>query len=134
MNIKNIIIASALIFTFLAVPATAGPINNPPAQGSAIIDPCQDQNVANTELCRAAANGESLFGPNSIWNRILNALTFAVGAIAVLMMILGAIRYAVSGGEQAQVTSAKNTIIYAAVALVVAVMANAIVNFVLTNI
>lgn len=125
MKIKNIIVAIALAFVFFAVPAHAS---------GAVVDPCQDSNLVNTELCRAAASNESLFGPGSIWNRILNTLTFAVGAIAVLMVVLGAIRYAVSAGDQAQVTSAKNTIIYAVIALVVAIMANAIVNFVLTNI
>ena len=50
------------------------------------------------------------------------------------MVIIGALRYALSSGDQGAITGAKNTIIYALIALVVAVMANAIVNFVLTAI
>ncbi|HSE29098.1 MAG TPA: pilin [Candidatus Saccharimonadales bacterium] len=123
MKLKSILVALSIIATLVAVPASA-----------AVIDPCLDPDLVNTELCAAASGDDSLFGANSIWNNILNALTFVVGAIAVLMIIIGSIRYAVSGGDQAQVTSAKNTIIYAVVALIVAVMANAIVNFVLTNI
>jgi hypothetical protein len=134
MNIKFYVVALAIFVTGLvAVPVNAGPVNQPSAP-SGLINPCSDPDLANTELCQAAAGDNKLFGPQSIWNNILNTLTFLVGAIAVLMIIIGAIRYAVSGGEQAQITSAKNTIIYAAIALIIAVMASAIVNFVLTNI
>lgn len=61
---------------------------------------------------------------------IINILLFIIGAIAVIMIIIGGIKYTTSNGDQAQVTSAKNTILYAIVGLVVAIMAYAIVNFV----
>lgn len=61
---------------------------------------------------------------------IINLLLFIIGAIAVIMIIIGGIKYTTSNGDQAQVTSAKNTILYAIVGLVVAIMAYAIVNFV----
>lgn len=64
---------------------------------------------------------------------IINILLFLIGAIAVIMIIVGGIRYVTSNGEQASITGAKNTILYAVVGLVVAVMAYAIVNFVLTK-
>lgn len=62
---------------------------------------------------------------------VINILLFVVGAGAVIMLIIGAIRYVVSAGDQQAVAGAKNTIIYAIVGIVVAVMAFAIVNFVL---
>lgn len=62
---------------------------------------------------------------------VVNVLLFLIGAIAVIMIVIGGLRYVLSNGEQAQLTSAKNTIIYACVGLVVSVMAYAIVNFVL---
>lgn len=128
----KIVISSFIALSMLISPVFA--VNPTPPPASAVVDPCSNPDVADSELCRTAASGGALFGPDSIWTNILNVLVFAVGAIAVLMIILGAIKYAVSGGDQAQVTSAKNTIIYAVVALVIAVMAGAIVNFVLTNI
>lgn len=69
-------------------------------------------------------------GDNSIFKRVTNILLFLVGAIAVIMLIIGGIRYVISGGDQAQVTSAKNTILYAIVGIVVAFLAYAAVNFV----
>lgn len=101
-----------------------------------VFQPCNDPAFAgaNPSICQQTGGTTKLFGPGSIWNRILNALTYVVGAISVLMIIIGAVRYALSSGDQNGITSAKNTIIYALVALIVAVMANALVNFVLTNI
>jgi len=64
---------------------------------------------------------------------IVNVLLFVLGAIAVIMIIIGGIRYTTSNGDSGQVTSAKNTIMYAVVGLVVAIMAYAIVNFVVSS-
>jgi hypothetical protein len=47
------------------------------------------------------------------------------------MLIIGGIRYVVSGGDSSAVTSAKNTILYAVVGIVVALLAYALVNFVI---
>lgn len=64
---------------------------------------------------------------------IINVLLFVVGVTAVIMLIVGGIRYITSGGSQENVTKAKNTIIYAIVGIVVAVVAYALVNFVVTR-
>lgn len=103
-----------------------------PAKAVDVFENCTGD-AANTSICRAT-NDDKLFGPGSIWNNILSTLTFIIGAVAVLMLIIGGLRYVTSNGEAQQVTSAKNTILYAVVGIVLAVMANAIVNFVLTNI
>lgn len=62
---------------------------------------------------------------------IINVLLYLLGAIAVVMIVIGGIRYTTSNGEASAMTSAKNTILYAVVGLVIAIMAFAIVNFVL---
>jgi hypothetical protein len=62
---------------------------------------------------------------------IVNTLLFVLGAIAVIMIVIGGIRYATAGGDQSALTAAKNTILYAVIGLVVAIMAYGIVNFVL---
>ncbi len=62
---------------------------------------------------------------------IVNVLLYVLGAIAVIMIVIGGIRYALSGGDSNSVTGAKNTILYAVVGLVVAMLAYAIVNWVI---
>lgn len=71
--------------------------------------------------------------PGTIKN-VGNIIIFITGAVAVLMIIIGGLRYTLSGGDQGTISSAKNTIMYAVVGLVVAIAAYAIVNLVLSNI
>lgn len=82
-----------------------------------------------------AAQGEgtptTLFGEGSIFTTIVNVLLFIIGALSVIMLIWGGIRYTTSGGSSGAVTSAKNTIMYAIIGLVVAFLAFAVVNWVL---
>jgi len=61
---------------------------------------------------------------------IVNTLLFLVGAIAVIMIIVGGIMYTTSGGDSGQVTKAKNTIVYSVVGLVFAALAYPIVGYV----
>jgi hypothetical protein len=63
---------------------------------------------------------------------ITNILLYVSGAIAVIMIIVGGIRYATSGGEQAAITGAKNTVLYAIIGVIVTLLAYAAVNFVTT--
>ena len=56
-----------------------------------------------------------------------------VGILSVIMLIWGGILYTTSSGDSNKVTTAKNTIMYAVIGLVVAIFAYAIVNFVLTT-
>lgn len=68
---------------------------------------------------------------NSIIRTIINILSFIVGIAAVIMIIVAGLKYIMSGGESAQTASAKNTLLFAIVGLVVAVMAQFIARFVL---
>lgn len=65
---------------------------------------------------------------------IVNVLLFILGAVAVIMIVIGGLKYTVSNGDSSAVTSAKNTILYAVIGLIVALLASAIVNFVIKNI
>lgn len=78
----------------------------------------------------------SLFGEGGqggIFRTITNVLLFLIGAVSVIMLIFGGIRYVVSGGDSTAVQNAKNTILYAIVGVVVAILAYAVVNFVITS-
>ncbi len=72
-------------------------------------------------------------GSKGVLVTVVNVLLFLIGALSVIMIIYGGIRYVTSGGDQGAVTSAKNTILYAVVGLIIAILAYAVVNFVLTS-
>lgn len=65
---------------------------------------------------------------------IINIFSWIVGVIAVIMIIVGGLKYITSGGDSGNVTGAKNTILYAVVGLVVVALAQFIVRFVLEKV
>jgi multisubunit Na+/H+ antiporter MnhB subunit len=73
---------------------------------------------------------ENLFGDDGAFQTITNVLLFLIGAVSVIMLIIGGIRYTTSNGDATAVQSAKNTILYSIVGIVVAILAYAVVRFV----
>ncbi len=122
--VKNIIqktfVALMLVlgFAVLATPVTVS-----------AVDTTQVENGINA-VGGGGTTGDDL--PKLIQN-IINILLFIAGAVAVVMIILGGIRYITSNGDQAQVKAAKDTILYSVVGLVVAILAFSIVNFVVSK-
>ncbi len=73
-----------------------------------------------------------LFGETGVFRQITNTVLYIVGIIAVIMLIIGGIKYLVSGGDAKKVTDAKNTVLYAIIGIVICFFAYAIVNFVIS--
>ena len=69
---------------------------------------------------------------NDIIKTIINTIIFVVGMVAVIMIILGGVNYATSQGDTTKVKKGKDTILYGIIGLVIAILAFAIVNFVLS--
>lgn len=94
--------------------------------------------LTSVEEGAAAARAEGmpteLVGDSGVFNRLTNIVLAAVGAISVVMLIYGGLRYITSGGDAKKVTDAKNTILYAIIGLVICVLSYAIVTFVLNTI
>jgi len=68
---------------------------------------------------------------NTVIKTIVNTLIFVIGIVAVIMIILGGISYATSQGDPTKVKKGKDTVLYGVIGLIVALLAYAIVNFVL---
>ncbi len=121
--------AIGLISTFVAASRAFAAPGSVAGQAGALIACDPAGGVASGASC---AKGTALGGSlTSQVANITNTLLLIVGAIAVIMIIIGGLRYVLSGGDESGITSAKNTILYAVIGLVVSVLAYAIVNFVL---
>ncbi|MDR1970000.1 MAG: pilin, partial [Candidatus Nomurabacteria bacterium] len=70
-------------------------------------------------------------GGDALIPRLINLMLFIVGILAIVFLIFGGIRYVISGGDKGKVDAAKNTILYAIVGLVVAILGYAVVNWVI---
>lgn len=84
------------------------------------------------EAARCDGCPADLFGDSGAFKKVTNTILYIVGIIAVIMLIIGGIRYVVSGGDSKKVTDAKNTILYAIIGLIIAFLSYAIVNFVIS--
>ena len=86
-----------------------------------------------TQVSTIVSNPEGCEGNdlNSIITIIINTLLIVIGMVAVIMIIMGGISYATSQGDPSKVKKGKDTILYGIIGLVVALLAFAIVNFVL---
>lgn len=103
----------------------------PTASATSVIDEaCKGPN-ASSVICQQQQGGKAK--ANKFIQDVISTLLFVLGAICVIVIIIGGIRYATSGGDSGQIKSAKDTILYAVIGLVVALLAYAIVRFVLNN-
>lgn len=84
------------------------------------------------EAARCDGCPKNLFGDAGVFKKITNTILYIVGIMAVIMLIIGGVKYVISGGDAKKVTDAKNTVLYAIIGLVVAFLAFAIVNFVIS--
>lgn len=71
---------------------------------------------------------------NDIISLVINIFSVVVGLAAVIMIIIGGLKYITSGGDSGNIQSAKNTILYAIIGLVVVALAQFIVRFVLSRV
>lgn len=64
---------------------------------------------------------------------IVNVLLFLVGLTAVVVIIYAGFQYITAAGDSSKTKNAQSTITYAVIGLVVAILAYAIVNFVVNT-
>lgn len=107
----------------------------------AIAANCSDPNLSSKEQIQCGANTASGStgttgsgqGVQNTIKDVINILSLVGGALAVIMIIVGGLRYVTSAGNQESTKAAKNTIIYAVVGLVIIAVAQIIVQFVLNK-
>ena len=68
---------------------------------------------------------------NNIIKVFLNLFSVIIGIVAVVMVMVGGFKYITSGGDSGNLTSAKHTVMYALIGLVIVALAHFLVQFVL---
>ena len=120
--LASLLLGGALVFV-VAQPAHAALFD------SAKKDACAGANLSNSTTSNCGSGAAT-----SLTNRIktfINIFSIIIGIVAVVMIIVSGLRYVTSGGDANSIGSAKNTLIYAVVGLIVAALAQVIVRFVL---
>jgi len=135
-KIKNLILGLSLMLGLLgptlalsgvSYADTTTNINGNLCQGS-------DFNLTSngTNNCNNTSGGDTSI--SHVIKTIVNIVSIIVGAVAVLMIIVGGFRYVTSGGSAEGTKAARQTIVYAIIGLVVVALAQIIVHFVLNNV
>ncbi len=99
-------------------------------------DAACDKESSAADCARTGAGSAKTGGETNIGDAIqgvVNALLFALGAAAVIMIVIGGFKFVTANGNAETIKSAKNTILYAVIGLIVALMAYAIVNFIVRS-
>lgn len=122
------IFAAAITGLFLTVsPVLAQPLYAATASSN---DACETlKNVNPDEQGCRDARGDA----NGLIKLALNMLSIIAGVIAIIMLIVSGLKYIMSQGDASQISSAKNSLIYAVVGLVVVAASQVIVQFVLAR-
>lgn len=133
MSILKYLLIAPLIFFILLYPAVTS---------------ASTQSEIDTACVTAAKNGgempsyctttdttkDPLTGTDGTLTKITNVVGFVAGAVAVVMIIIGGFRFVISRGDSAKVVTARQTIVYSVVGLIVIVFARELVIFVLSRI
>jgi hypothetical protein len=117
-------LAIATVFTVALVPAAPALAQDSKSQICAGLDA-----AGGASGCRAS--GTSIQKAITV---AINILSLIGGIAAVIMIIVAGLKYITSGGDSSQVSSAKNTLIYAVVGIIVIAIAQALVRFVLVKV
>ena len=113
--IAALLVTAGLVAASLAVaPATL-----------ALDIPCQSDNAGQCDLVK----GENLAKTDNV-AKIVGVALGILGGVAVIVIVIAGLMYAISGGDSGKVAAAKNAILYAVIGLIVAMLSGVIIGFV----
>jgi len=122
-------LAATLLFPVAAFAQTPPAPTGTPTTTDAKGQVCEGVGLATGSTgCDQPAGSTSV---DSVIVTVVNILSFVVGVAAVIMIIIAGLKYVMSSGDSNSVNSAKNTILYSIIGLVVAIASQVIVRFVL---
>lgn len=133
---KLLLSVAATVLTVLGLSgvATLSPVYAAPTVGTNDKVLCSNGQFAPTLKDCSDASEFAKTDLMSTVSTIINVIIGLVGFVAVVVLIIGGINFITSQGDTSKVTKARNTILYGVVGLVVALLAYAIVNFVLGSV
>lgn len=87
----------------------------------------------NQNQAHANDNDSPLTGPDGVLTKAMDILALIVGIACVLVIIISGLRFVVSAGDTNAISSARRSLLYAVVGLLIVVMARALVRFILNK-
>lgn len=88
----------------------------------------------NSTVCTDNGSSNPLYGPAGLITKITKIIAIVAGVAAVIMIIISGLLFVTSGGDPQRVATARNTIIYSLVGLLVIALGSLIIEFVVSRI
>ncbi len=126
-HIVSKIIVLSLLLTAVLAPAQALAAYNP-LGGVDCSGPARSSTVCQSD------GGDPVTGSNGVLLRVTRLLAIIAGIAAVIVMVIAGIYYITSSGDANQISQAKNTIIYAAIGLIVIVVSQGVISLIVRSI
>ncbi len=120
--LASLAVLSLLVF---AQPLHAQVLNKV-CEGASNATVCQDNDAE-------GISGNAIYGADGVLTKVANVLSIVLGIISVFVIMVGGIKYVLSGGDPSKTNNARSTILYAVIGLVVAALAQALILFVLNK-
>lgn len=115
------------ITTALAFVVVGGFLLSQVASAVGIYDACSTD--PNNIVC---ANSSESVDP--VIKTVIRYLLIISGIVSVVMVIIGGLKYSTSNGDSSKLSSAKNTILYAIIGVIISALAYGIVDYVFRSI
>ena len=97
------------------------------------ISGCVNGGVQKTDPNSGVTGDTAVTKVTGLATDIIKIFSYVVGIVSVIMVIVGGFQYVTSGGDSGKVTTAKNTIMYALIGIVIVALSQIMVNFVLAK-
>lgn len=94
---------------------------------------CGSGKTHESAVCHASS-GNPISGTSGLIADITNIVAYVAGAAAIIVIIIGAIRYITSGGDPGNVKQGKDAVLYAMIGLAVIVVAKTLIIYVLLKV
>lgn len=117
----SLLLPASAVYASQTTTALSGACGGAAAQSSY----CQTVNTG--------GGGDPIAGSNGVLGHAVNIIAIIAGIAAVIIIIIAGIKYITSQGDPAAVSNAKQTIIYAAIGLVVVALARQIISYVINK-
>lgn len=134
---KLLVALAALITGLFVIAPITGAFDILP--GDSVCQEAQTNSGAKSQpsaVCQDKNNGSSyaVSGKGSLILTVTRLIAIAAGIAAVIMIIVSGFQFIFSGGESEKAASARKTLLYAVVGLVIIVFAEVIIEFVVSHV
>lgn len=124
-RLKLVLAAVAVMFCMLAPALPAH------AAEDVLGEACKSKGAGSSAACSGKSTTNPLTGDNGVLVKVSRIMSFLAGVSAIILMLVAGLMYVMSDGDSSKINSARTTLVYAVVGLIIVGVSQGIVILVL---